>query len=139
MGLHRVNVSLCSLALALLIIGRQSSAFSPPRPVALKLAIATTTRLYSEDPDKQVTLQSVKKSISYDEKSGRFYETDEECIPEDEYCMIDKETGNPIRLTVEEKERIFLDALQVCAKYKICDLWQFCVLESCVSLMVNRC
>jgi len=56
-----------------------------------------------------------KKEIGYDEVTGRFYETgmDEiECIPDDEYCAVDKSTGKLVRLTVKEKERIFLDSLQ---------------------------
>jgi hypothetical protein len=57
-----------------------------------------------------------RKEIGYDEKSGRFFETglsEEDCIPEEEFCITDKASGTLIRLTVEEKERIFLDALQV--------------------------
>ena len=34
------------------------------------------------------------------------------CIPNEEFCVIDPESAKPIRLTVEEKERMFLDALQ---------------------------
>jgi hypothetical protein len=61
-----------------------------------------------------VKLTSGKKVIEYDSASGRFFETNEgECVPEDEYCAIDDKTGQKIRLTVQEKERIFLDALQV--------------------------
>jgi hypothetical protein len=59
---------------------------------------------------------NLKKEIVYDEASGRFYETgygEGDCIPEEEFCMTDNDTGEMIRLTVEEKERIFLDALQV--------------------------
>ena len=59
---------------------------------------------------------SGKKEISYDEKSGRFFETgteSAECIPNDEYCVVDKASGKMVRLTVQEKERIFLDSLQV--------------------------
>ena len=37
---------------------------------------------------------------------------EEECIPDEEYCVVDPESGELIRLTVAEKERIFLDALQ---------------------------
>lgn len=38
---------------------------------------------------------------------------DAECEPADgEYCMVDEKTGKLIRLTKQEKERIFLDALQ---------------------------
>ena len=58
----------------------------------------------------------LKKEIAYDEKSGRFFETnfgEGECVPDEEYCYIDQTSGESIRLTVEEKERIFVDALQV--------------------------
>ena len=71
------------------------------------------TKLYSEDPKRPPSVSSFQKEIAYDEKSGRFFETDADCIPDDEYCIIDKKTGSLVRLTVEEKERIFLDALQV--------------------------
>lgn len=56
-----------------------------------------------------------KKELAFDEKSGRFFETgfgEGDCVPEDEFCITDKETGDTVRLTIEEKERIFLDALQ---------------------------
>lgn len=56
---------------------------------------------------------STKKEIGYDETTGRFYETTNECNPIDEYCAIDEETGKMFKLTNAEKERIFLDALQV--------------------------
>lgn len=62
----------------------------------------------------QVT--SARKELKFDDKTGRFFETnlqEEECIPDEEFCVIDKDTGNRIRLTVAEKERMFLDALQV--------------------------
>lgn len=67
--------------------------------------------------DKTKFVSSVfKKELAFDEASGRFFETgfgEGDCIPEDEFCVVDKDTGNAVRLTVEEKERIFLDALQV--------------------------
>jgi hypothetical protein len=53
--------------------------------------------------------------LSYDSATGRFFETDldpEDCVPDDEYCVVDKASGELVRLTIEEKERIFLDALQ---------------------------
>lgn len=64
----------------------------------------------------KVQLTSGKKEIMFDEKSGRFFETNldaGECIPDEEFCTIDDETGKRIRLTIAEKERIFLDSLQV--------------------------
>jgi len=70
-----------------------------------------------------VKLTSGKKVISYDTETSRFFETDAECTPdvaEDEYCAIDEKSGKKIRLTVQEKEQIFLDALQV----RFC--WEFC-------------
>lgn len=65
----------------------------------------------SSDGDNTI-LKSVNKEIMYDEKTGRFFESEEECNPNDEYCVVDKNTGNMIRLTLEEKERIFLDSVQ---------------------------
>lgn len=74
------------------------------------------TRLNMADDEKARTLTSVnKKELAFDEKTGRFFETniDGECKPFDgEYCAVDQNTGDLIRLTVEEKERIFLDSLQ---------------------------
>ena len=70
-----------------------------------------------EDESSATFVKSVlKKEIAYDEKSDRFFETgfgEGECIPDEEYCVLDSDTGEMIRLTTEEKERIFLDALQV--------------------------
>lgn len=40
-----------------------------------------------------------------------------ECVEGDEFCMTDTDTGELIRLTVEEKERIFMDSLQVSDDY----------------------
>ena len=76
----------------------------------------TVLSMAGDDNLDKVQLTSARKEIMFDEKSGRFFETDldaVECIPEEEYCRIDEETGEKIRLTVAEKERIFLDALQV--------------------------
>ena len=69
-----------------------------------------------DGPEDGTTITSARKELSYDAATGRFFETGmdpEDCIPTDEYCVIDKDSGELIRLTIEEKERIFLDALQV--------------------------
>ncbi|GMI14096.1 hypothetical protein TrLO_g460 [Triparma laevis f. longispina] len=67
----------------------------------------------SEPP---VKVPSFQKELTYDELTGRFFEASESevCDPErgDEYCAVDKSTGKRIRLTTEEKERIYLDAVQ---------------------------
>jgi len=95
--------------------------YSRVAPVSGRLSTFKTndvTKMYmSEEPEteKARTLTSARKEIAYDEKSGRFFETNinsEDCIPDEEYCILDEKTGNLIRLTIEEKERIFLDALQ---------------------------
>jgi hypothetical protein len=70
------------------------------------------------DDEKITLLTKSGKELSYDSISGRFYEQDSEmkpeepCNPNDEYCVIDSGSGERIRLTLEEKERIFLDSLQ---------------------------
>jgi len=74
----------------------------------------TVTRMAEENIDgAQIT--SARKELKFDDKTGRFFETDidlEECIPDEEFCMINEDTGSRIRLTLAEKERIFLDSLQ---------------------------
>jgi hypothetical protein len=71
----------------------------------------------AEEDKEPVFISSVlKKEIVYDDKTGRFFETgygEGDCVPDEEFCMTDSDSGDQIRLTVEEKERIFLDALQV--------------------------
>jgi len=52
------------------------------------------------------------REIGYDKESGQLQTDGAECIPDDEYCIMDDATGKLIRLTLAEKERIFLDALQ---------------------------
>jgi len=104
-------------ALALLLAG--SDAFAPVASRAGRSAFVTKLRM-SEDPKDEVKTVTTKmakegKELAYDEVTGRFFETglDEgECIPDEEYCVVDQKSGDLVRLTVEEKERIFLDALQ---------------------------
>jgi len=94
-----------------------SDAFAP---VAIRGPLVKAIRqplgpLFVDGPDDGTTITSGRKEIGYDSSSGRFYETNidpEECVPDDEYCVINKDTGDLVRLTLEEKERIFLDALQ---------------------------
>lgn len=96
-------------ALVLLASMALVTSFSVP----LSKRVGLTQRWMAEQDG--ANLKSVKKQIVYDEKTGRFFESNKEeaeCIPDEEFCVVDKESGNMIRLTVEEKERIFLDALQ---------------------------
>lgn len=58
-------------------------------------------------------LSTTGDKLIYDTQSNRFYEAllDEKAEVA-EFCLLDKTTGQPILLTREEKERIFLDAIQ---------------------------
>jgi len=110
--IEAMTVSRVAVLTALCAIS--SHAFAPTRPQAATMR----TRVWakdSNDEEKTTTVTSVfKKELAFDAKDGRFFETNaDECIPDDEFCMVDEETGKPIRLTLEEKERIFLDSLQV--------------------------
>lgn len=58
-------------------------------------------------------LADVSDKLVFDTKTGRFFERDVDAISEEEFCLVDNESGEPILLTREEKERIFLDALQM--------------------------
>jgi len=53
-----------------------------------------------------------RDSIVYDSRTGRFYEKEIEMICREEFCALDEKTGKAIVLSVEEKERIFVDAMQ---------------------------
>jgi hypothetical protein len=50
--------------------------------------------------------------LVWDPSSGRFFERDLDEICAEEFCVLDDDTGKPILLTREEKERIFLDTIQ---------------------------
>lgn len=99
-------------ALALACLVANVNAFTP----VVNFAKVSSSRLNMVDgPADGKKIPSGKKEIGYDSSSGRFFETGrgaEECVPDDEYCVLDEDTGTMIRLTLAEKERIFLDALQ---------------------------
>jgi hypothetical protein len=123
-----------NLLLLATIVG-STQAFAPQSLVVSKTATrpaaAAVLRMADKKEGDVTFVQSVfKKEIAYDEKSGRFFETgfsDGDCIPEEEYCVLDKDSGELIRLTIEEKERIFLDALQVCNGDACSDMIVFAV------------
>lgn len=64
----------------------------------------------TREEDGSVRLGSSK--LIYDPNKGRFYEKEVEEICREEFCARDEKTGEPILLTVKEKERIFLDCIQ---------------------------
>ena len=93
------------------------NAFTTPisRPAIFASTSSSSSLKLSQDdgPSAGTKLISNAKEIAYD--GSRFYETglnEDDCIPSQEYCAIDPETSQPIRLSVGEKERMFLDALQ---------------------------
>lgn len=72
------------------------------------------THLYAGGEPTKVPSAN-KKDVVFNSKTGRVSESGQDqgdCIPDEEFCVVDNDTGGLIRLTVEEKERIFLDALQ---------------------------
>jgi hypothetical protein len=98
-----------TLALSLLVGG--AAAFAPMNPAVSKVGALNMV----DGPADGKKIASGKKEIGFDAASGRFFETGrgaEECVPDDEYCVVDENTGKLVRLTLKEKERIFLDALQ---------------------------
>lgn len=107
-------------ATAVALLSSNAQAWTTPtrttsivRPTLTRTALSMAEEETSED---NVQLTSGKKEIMFDDKSGRFFETSletEECIPDEEFCTIDESTGKKMRMTVAEKERMFLDSLQV--------------------------
>jgi hypothetical protein len=98
-----------------LVVPARSFAFSPTSTMR---RFGGTSALFNDKGSGPPvpSIKSGRKELAYDEATGRFYEASdrEECeSPEDEFCAVDKATGKLIRLTLEEKERIFLDSLQV--------------------------
>ena len=61
---------------------------------------------------KSSQLRDISEKLVFDEKSGRMYEQDIDERLDDAFCLTDETTGKSILLTKEEKERIFLDAIQ---------------------------
>jgi hypothetical protein len=127
MGILNLNAAVVTLGVAgVLLLLNSSDAFSPSAVSEMMMSRAGrsssggTTTLVTRMANKEgldgAQVTSARKELKFDDKTGRFFETNlatEECIPDEEFCPIDESTGKKIRLTVAEKERIFLDALQV--------------------------
>jgi hypothetical protein len=77
-------------------------------------APAAFTRRSSSTFLRMAEEKAERKEVAFNTESGKLMgEGDQDCIPDEEFCILDKDTGKMIRLTLEEKERIFKDALQV--------------------------
>jgi len=72
------------------------------------IADATTTTTGASSSSSS----SSSDKLVFDKESNRFFEADTSSVLEEEFCLIDKETGDKILLTREEKERVFLDCIQ---------------------------
>ena len=100
-------------ALAVLVLAHDACSFTAPTRSTQPMR-ASTTKLHGMDgPPPGTKIVSNNKEVQFD--GIRFYETGvegDDCIPNEEFCIIDPENSQRIRLTVEEKERMFLDALQ---------------------------
>lgn len=124
MGLLSKNSLLVSTLLAAAAV-RNVGAFTVSQrtvvaPRAQQSRPAAALFMAKEGGDDGTLITSGRKEIGYDEESGRFFETgleEEDCIPDEEYCVVDKGSGKLIRLTTAEKERIFLDSLQVTTSF----------------------
>ena len=79
-----------------------------PTKYSIKKALPSTA-LYGADTKLDVDAED---KLVWDPSSGRFYERDLEELCEEEFCVMDEDSGKPILLTREEKERIFLDTIQ---------------------------
>lgn len=115
MAVLNLRSSLFSIfATALLASNNEfAAAFTPSASQRAAPTRARTVTRMSEDNYDGAQITSARKELKFDDATGRFYETDlEECIPDEEFCTIDDDTGKKIRLTIAEKERIFLDSLQ---------------------------
>ena len=126
----RMIMTVSTLFLALIVATNPTDAFQVSSAPVARVSPPKTRRYtslpMSSDDNKEpdaVVKSVLSKQIAYDEKSGRFFEStikEEDCAPEGEFCVLDKESGEMVRLTQEEKERIFMDALQVRCNMDVC-------------------
>eukprot|EP00980_Cylindrotheca_fusiformis_P018521 scaffold6124_cov122-Cylindrotheca_fusiformis.AAC.40 len=81
------------------LLSSDAGAFTNPMQTAATRTQASAKKSFFMSEDEsldKVQLTSARKEVVFDEKSGRFFETGleaAECIPEEEYCQIDEETG----------------------------------------------
>lgn len=89
-------------------------AYTPSfRPRAAFRNNYATVRKMSEEPADGTSLRRPgREALIYDSRTGRFYEKEIAALCRDEFCAIDETTGNPIVLSVDEKEKIFVECMQ---------------------------
>lgn len=108
-----VAVLKCALALAIL---QRSDAFTSP--ALIRSTQKLNAPLVPTKIPELITVNSKgielasSNDVETEKSTGQIEGGKEMCEPDDEYCAVDEKTGSLIRLTIAEKERIFLDALQ---------------------------
>jgi len=90
-----------------LVTGRTAGKMMPKNMMSSARKMAE-----SETDAFQETNILKKDGLIYDPRTGRFFEKKIEEVCRDEFCTIDEKTGEQVVLTLQEKERIFVDALQ---------------------------
>lgn len=103
---------MCADTAAFTIAQSKAQKVAPHSPGVAALLMSNKD---SNDDDPLLMKTALEKQLAWDEGKGRFFETsinEDDCVPEDEFCVTDKETGELVRLTTEEKERIFMDSMQ---------------------------
>jgi hypothetical protein len=71
----------------------------------------TTSSSHSRSVTSSLSMSAEEKLV-WDENANRFFEKNLDELCEEEFCLIDDQSGEQILLTREEKERIFLDTIQ---------------------------
>ena len=102
-------------AVAAFLLMAGASAFSPPQSFGTRYYSSSQAVSHSSNP---VLVGRAPRLMAERATTGS---AEEQCAPEEgEYCIVDDSTGKLIKLTVAEKERIFLDALQVRGVVYLC-------------------
>eukprot|EP00614_Pseudopedinella_elastica_P015247 CAMPEP_0172582270 /NCGR_PEP_ID=MMETSP1068-20121228/1717_1 /TAXON_ID=35684 /ORGANISM="Pseudopedinella elastica, Strain CCMP716" /LENGTH=325 /DNA_ID=CAMNT_0013375575 /DNA_START=32 /DNA_END=1009 /DNA_ORIENTATION=- len=105
-----------SIILALLLSAPFASAWAPRRHTIPAKRPSLILRSINENEPADGTVVKLttldRDAIVYDSRTGRFYEKEIEMICREEFCAIEEKTGKPIVLSLEEKERIFVEAMQ---------------------------
>lgn len=109
------------LVALMLTAGSSVSAFSPPQPFGAQVmgvirhgSITGSSSFHAPNSRSPYVMKPLLMSMREPTPATKGSDSEEVCAPEEgEYCLIDEKSGKLIKLTVAEKERIFLDALQV--------------------------
>ena len=121
------------LVASLVLTGIVVSGFSPPHrcgPMPLMRTTKQRTLVHGDPLEVKPLFMAVEPSATQGSSA------EEQCAPEEgEYCVIDQRTGKLIKLTIAEKERIFLDALQVRSSRK----FTFWLLTKCIPSFLFLC